>query len=142
MKFIFLINLVSCVFMTGLIWCIQVVHYPLFANVGKESFPEYHSLHSIKITYIVLPAMCAEIFTGFLLLGENEYMSSLFSAILFGMILVIWASTFFLQVPIHGEISGGDKGDLINRLVGTNWVRTLFWTGRTVILSHLLFKKL
>jgi hypothetical protein len=69
-------------------------------------------------------------------------MSSLFSAILFGMILVIWASTFFLQVPIHGEISGGDKGDLINRLVGTNWVRTLFWTGRTVILSHLLFKKL
>jgi hypothetical protein len=142
MKNIFLINFVSCLFMTGLIWCIQVVHYPLFANVGKENFPEYHSLHSMKITYIVLPAMCAELFTGFLLLGENEFMNSNFSLILFGMILAIWASTFFLQVPIHGEISGGDKNELIQRLVNTNWIRTFFWTLRSLALSYILMKKL
>jgi hypothetical protein len=81
--------------MTGLIWCIQVVHYPLFENVGKDNFASFHSLHSIRITYIVLPVMCIEILTSFLLLGENEFMSANLGWILFGMVLAIWASTFF-----------------------------------------------
>jgi hypothetical protein len=142
MKYIFLINLVSCVFMTGLIWCIQVVHYPLFENVGKESFPTYHSLHSIRITYIVLPVMCAEILTSFLLLGENDFMSANLSWVLFGMVLAVWASTFFLQVPMHGVLSSGIDIEAIHRLVNTNWVRTFFWTARTVLLSILLVKNL
>lgn len=106
MKAIFLINFMSALFMTGLIWCIQVVHYPLFEKVGKEIFTEYHIAHSTRITYIVLPVMMAEIITGFLLLGEQDILSTPVSIALFGMILAIWASTFFLQVPYHGNLSG------------------------------------
>jgi hypothetical protein len=140
LKYIFLINFVSCVFMTGLIWCIQVVHYPLFENVGKLNFPTYHSLHSSRITLIVLPAMCAEILTSFLLLGENEFMNPTLGFVLFGMVLAIWASTFFLQVPMHGVLSSGMDTDAIHTLVNTNWIRTFFWSARTVLLSYILVK--
>ncbi len=126
--------------MTGLIWCIQVVHYPLFENVGKDNFGSYHSLHSIRITYVVLPMMCIEILTSFLLLGDNEFMSANLSWILFGMVLAIWASTFFLQVPMHGVLSSELSIDAVHRLVNTNWVRTFFWSLRIVILSVLLLK--
>lgn len=140
MKYIFLLNLVSCTFMTGLIWCIQVVHYPLFENVGKDNFASFHSLHSIRITYIVLPVMCIEILTSFLLLGENEFMSANLGWILFGIVLAIWASTFFLQVPMHGVLSSELSIEAVHRLVNTNWIRTFFWSLRTVILSVLLLK--
>ena len=141
-KYIYIINLFSTIFMTGLIWCIQVVHYPLFEKVGKAGFTEYHSLHSMKISFIVLPVMCAEIFTAFLLLGENEFLSTTMSFILFGMVLVIWGSTFFLQVPYHSLLSSGWNEEYISKLVNTNWVRTIFWSLRTGLLSYFLLKKL
>lgn len=142
MKFLFLANYASALFMTGLIWCIQVVHYPLFEKVGKEMFSEYHNLHSMRITYIVLPVMLAEILTGFLLLGDTEYLSPILSMTLFGMILGIWASTFFLQVPYHGKLSGGMNPEDIHALVNTNWIRTILWTLRSAILSYILLRRL
>ena len=35
-KLILLSNVAATLYMVGLIWCIQIVHYPLFAQVGKE----------------------------------------------------------------------------------------------------------
>ena len=132
----------STLFMTGLIWCIQVVHYPLFEKVGKEIFSEYHNSHSIRITYIVLPVMVTEIISGFLLLGEHDILSTPAAIALLGMILAIWASTFFLQVPYHGSLSGGWNADTIHSLVNTNWIRTFFWTLRSLILGYFLYRSI
>ena len=52
--------------MTGLIWLIQCVHYPLFAQVGAEAFQEYHARHTQWITPIVGPLMLVELGTAFL----------------------------------------------------------------------------
>jgi hypothetical protein len=35
------IHLAATWFMVGLIWVIQIVHYPLFTSVGSDSFAEY-----------------------------------------------------------------------------------------------------
>jgi len=43
--------------MTGLIWLIQGVHYPLLAKIGANEFTEYVHLHAKDITYIVGPLM-------------------------------------------------------------------------------------
>ena len=51
--------------MTGLIWLIQCVHYPLFAQVGAEAFQEYHARHTQWITPIVGPLMLIELGTAF-----------------------------------------------------------------------------
>ena len=52
--------------MTGLIWFVQVVHYPLFAKVGSEAFSLYESLHTQKTGLVVGPVMLVEVLATFL----------------------------------------------------------------------------
>ena len=52
-------------------------------------------------------------------------------AVVAGVVLVgvIWASTAFVQVPLHARLAVFDP-DAQARLVATNWVRTAAWTLR------------
>ena len=43
---------VACA-LTGLIWTIQVVHYPLFARVGEAEWRAYEREHQRRITLVV-----------------------------------------------------------------------------------------
>jgi hypothetical protein len=51
------------------------------------------------------------------------------------LVLVIWPSTAFLQVPRHGELSRGFDGDARGRLCRTNW----FWTADRAGRGDVLF---
>src|SRR5271157_6285468 len=46
--------------MVGLIWLVQVVHYPLFRLVGSGDFKGYHHNHTRLISWVVGPPMLAE----------------------------------------------------------------------------------
>ena len=61
-------NLVSTWYMVGLIWMVQVVHYPLFAKVGSEEFVGYQISHQTLTTLVVGPPMLIEIATAVLLI--------------------------------------------------------------------------
>ena len=64
--------------MMGLIWFVQVVHYPLYAKVGPQAFAEYHALHVSRTTSVVAPLMLAELGAAvWLLLGPNDRFSGL-----------------------------------------------------------------
>ncbi len=52
-------------YMLGVIWFVQLVHYPLFAAVGKDFFTEYEKRHQSWTTYVVAPGMLVEGLTGF-----------------------------------------------------------------------------
>ena len=58
---LFVANLACAWFLAGLIWTIQVVHYPLFSRVGREGFAAYEQAHSGMITPLVGPVMLAEL---------------------------------------------------------------------------------
>ena len=61
----------STLYMTGVIWFVQIVHYPLMARVGGAQFREYSRLHQLQTTWVVAPAMLAAAVaavTGFVLL--------------------------------------------------------------------------
>ena len=60
MKIVLFTQVFATVFMVGLIWFVQIVHYPLYANVGREQFPEYEALHNRLTTWVVGPAMLLE----------------------------------------------------------------------------------
>ena len=49
--------LASTLFMTGLIWFVQVVHYPLFDRVGAARFVPYHAAHSRRTSWVVAAPM-------------------------------------------------------------------------------------
>jgi hypothetical protein len=128
------IQLISCAFMTGLIWTIQILHYPAFARVKESEFNHFHAHHSRNITYIVGPMMLIEMGTAILGILQSTYSLILWSN--FILILMNWVFTFFVSVPLHNQLSKGYDLKVIRRLVMTNWIRTLFWSTRLLLLGY------
>ncbi|MBB5036860.1 hypothetical protein [Prosthecobacter dejongeii] len=118
----------------GLIWHVQIVQYPLFLDVGREAFSRYHCGHCLRIAFVVVPLMLLEVASaiGVLWLGER---ASLF---LFSLpwIAMVWLATFLIQVPIHDQLTEfGWSESVIQKLVRTNWLRTVAWTVRGLLLA-------
>ena len=129
----------STLFMTGLMWFVQVVHYPLFAAVGAEAAPSYAARHQQRTTRVVAPVMLTEAATALLLalrlpagdLGSLAWLG-------LGLLLLIWLSTAFLQVPLHRRLLSVADAEVVRRLVRGNWIRTIAWTLRSLIALWLL----
>ncbi len=124
-------------FLTGLIWCVQLVHYPLFAHVGEAHFVAYERRHTTRITWLVLPTMGIEVGLALLL---SWYAPSLWTMLGLLLLAAIWASTFLLQVPDHRVLAQRNDAKAIARLVRTNWLRTGSWTARAGIAALLLLR--
>ncbi len=123
----------------GLLWNVQIVQYPMFLAVGRESFRLYHFGHCLRITPLVVPLMLVEAATAAWLLGQGERRGLFLAAL--GLMVVAWLSTFVYQVPIHGRLlQSGWSDPLIRRLIKTNWLRTLAWTGRAGLLGWMCLK--
>ncbi|MCR9288410.1 MAG: hypothetical protein NXI23_13615 [Bacteroidetes bacterium] len=110
----------------GLIWVIQLVHYPAFQWIEEGRFFEFHKHHTRSISIIVAPLMVLELGLAFWLAYSECF--QLLHTLPLTIVLLIWASTFFVQIPIHHKLSKGKNTDLIRRLVQTNWFRTILWT--------------
>ena len=65
---ILLANAVSTLFLVGLIWMVQVVHYPLFDDEGEQGYVSYQKRHQNNITWIVGPMMLIELVTAIALI--------------------------------------------------------------------------
>lgn len=134
-QILFAVQLFSTFAMTGLIYLIQFVHYPLFDRVDAERFAQFEADHSNRITFIVLPLMTAELGTaGYLAAIRSSSPDRLIWFVLFGLVLAIWASTFLLSVPEHTRLMRGFDAAAHRRLVVTNWPRTILWTVRSGLL--------
>jgi hypothetical protein len=121
--------------MTGLIWVVQLVHYPSFRYVPEKEFQDFSLFHTTKITIIVMPAMLLELASALLI---SVMTPSIFLWINLALNISLFALTFFLSVPLHSKLAEGKNDDAIERLVKTNWPRTLIWTFRTVLLSWVI----
>lgn len=121
------INLVATLILNGLIWTIQLVHYPLFARVGAEHFVDYEREHCQRISWLVGPLMVAELASAIAL---SQLRPGPLTQLGLGLVVGIWIYTGVLFGPLHGRLSQRqDRGDL-DRLVRLNWGRTLAWTLR------------
>lgn len=135
------INVAATWLMVGLIWTMQLVHYPLFTKVGPQNWEDYHRDHARTITYIVGPTMLAEAATGLaLLLWAKRFPMSIQACLLVGagLLLVNWLSTIGVQVKIHNAISKNYDMALVGKLVASNWVRTIAWTLRGLLMAYVL----
>ena len=135
-----ILNLVITAMLTGLIWTIQIVHYPLFAYVSPTDFPNYEKHHVNKITYIVAPLMLSELLLA-ICVFIYQTTSSTFTTLTYlnlAILILIWLSTWLLQVPCHNQLKTEYNLDTIKKLSHTNWLRTLLWTAKTIIAALLL----
>lgn len=120
---------------------VQIVHYPLFDDVGPENYARYQQRHQSNITYIVLPVMLIELVSAVLLLvypvvGVDKSLVYLG----LGLVVVIWLSTMLLQVPCHDKLVKGFDQAAYRWLVDSNWVRTIAWSARGAIVTMMLIR--
>jgi len=139
MVFFLLAHVAATWTMVGLIWFVQIVHYPLFAQVGVNFFPEYETAHNRLTTWVVGPPMLVEGATALVLLlskSERIPLDQVWLGVL--LLLVIWVSTALLQVPQHEILTRGFDPEAYRFLVTSNWVRTVAWTLRGVLVLMML----
>jgi hypothetical protein len=135
----FAATLFSSLYLCGLIWTIQVVHYPLFSKVGESNFAHYEASHVWRITLIVFPAMALEQLTGLILIFYPPGFVTITQAVfLFGLIQIAWLSTMLIQVPLHNKLTKKFSHEVVQKLVLTNWIRTIAWTARSLALLYFL----
>lgn len=140
-KLLLILQIVSTLYLTGLIWTIQLVQYPFFSYFRDAEFTKYHTAYTFWITPAVAPLMLVELGTAILILlfppSEINY-----NLLVFGLVLVvlIWLSTFFLQVPMHEKLSAGFDEKAWRSLVNTNWIRTFAWSLRGGLMVYLLWR--
>ena len=125
------IQLASTWGLVGLIWLVQCVQYPLLARVGRGEFAAFHAEHCRRITWVVGPLMLVELGSAVWLLWlglrEGWFWTGL------ALLAVVWGSTALVQVPLHERLREGFDATVVERLVRTNWVRTVAWTARGVL---------
>lgn len=130
-RYLLLVHVGATLFLVGLIWFVQVVHYPLFDRVGEQDFAAYERLHTLRTTWVVGPPMLLEALTALLLLIRRPAGVSSTQVLLgLALLLIIWLSTAFLQVPRHQQLAAGFDAPAHRALVLTNWLRTAAWSAR------------
>lgn len=129
------VQLVSTLLMTGVIWWVQLVHYPLFALVDPATFPAYEREHVRRTGWLVAPLMGCELGSAVLanLLRPGWELG-------LGLLLLalIWVTTFLVQVPQHKRLMIDADPRLMRRLVNFNWIRTVLWTLRSLLVVYAL----
>lgn len=129
----------ATLFMTGVIWFVQVVHYPLFASTGRTDFPAYERQHVPLTTWVVTPMMLVEAFTALLLFWwRPSSVASWQVSLAAALVAVIWLSTALIQVPCHNALSQDFDSTVHQRLVRTNWTRTVSWSLRSLMVSWMM----
>ncbi len=126
--------------MTGVIWFVQVVHYPLFEFVGGR-FSAYAREHARRTTPIVAPVMILELLSGLWLAWPADPTMTVALRVNAGLLLVTWTSTILLQIPLHDRLRESEAAlvsTLVPRLVAGNWVRTICWSVRAILLFWLI----
>jgi len=121
-------------FMLGLIWFVQILHYPLLKYVGEDAFSNYHHQHLRLAGYLIAPVMVIELLACLLILSKSSHYQSVDFRIQLFFLGLIWFSTFFIQVPLHKKLTKAWNLQLIDRLAKSNWVRTIFWTIKAILI--------
>jgi hypothetical protein len=131
MRELLLAHAAATLAMAGLIWFVQVVHYPLMARVDAAGFAGYERSHARRTTWVVAPLMLVEAGLALLFVVRPPANVPVAQAwIGVGLVALLWASTAALQVPLHHRLARGFDQEAHRRLVASNWIRTAAWSVR------------
>ena len=129
-----IIHLIATSVMVGVIWIIQLVHYPSFHFIELKQYTTFQRFHMSRISYVVIPAMLTELFTLILIIISMDQIDTLVlaSAIL---LIFIWLITAVFFSGVHQKLTLGYDQTVVDKLVKLNWGRTLLWTLRLLLVS-------
>ena len=129
-----IIHLIATSVMVGVIWIIQLVHYPSFHFIERNQYTSFQRFHMSRISYVVIPAMLTELFTLILIIISMDQVDPIILASAL-LLIVIWLMTAVFFSGVHQKLTLGYDQTVVEKLVKLNWGRTLLWTLRLLIIS-------
>lgn len=136
---ILVIQVVATLTMAAITLFVQVVQYPLFAQVGSATYTTYQRGHMVRITAIVFPTMMIEAACAGLIVAFRPEEIPVWMAVLgLALVIVVWLSTALLQGPAHRRLEGGFDPDVHRLLLRTNWIRVVAWAVRGALALWML----
>ena len=129
-----IIHLIATSVMVGVIWIIQLVHYPSFHFIERNQYTSFQRFHMSRVSYVVIPAMLTELFTLILIIISMDQVDPIILASAL-LLIVIWLMTAVFFSGVHQKLTLGYDQTVVEKLVKLNWGRTLLWTLRLLIVS-------
>lgn len=127
-----ILHLFATFSMCGIIWMVQLVHYPSFKYVEESKYRDFQYFHMGRITFVVGPLMLIELISlALIMFTMFKNMYFLISSV---MLLLIWLNTALWNVPLHNKLLSQKSDEVIDKLVLSNWPRTILWSGRCILL--------
>ena len=136
---VLLIQVITTWLMLGVFWFVQLIHYPLFKNI-KDCFVQYERKNVKRTAAFIPPIVVIDIVTNvmaLILADEGLYVSFISAALVLN--ILTWLTTFLFQMQMHQKLSVQYSDKLLAKLVGTNWIRTILWTGKSGVYFALLY---
>lgn len=107
-----------------LILLVQFIIYPSFSFIEEKKFVHWHGRYTALIGMIVSPLMLTQVAVEVVHCIEHDP-----RWLRMVLIAAVWGATFSLSVPCHSRLHREGKNfKVINRLVMSNWLRTLLWS--------------
>lgn len=125
--------------MCGVIWFVQLSHYPSFDLVGGDG-RAYARANQRGTAGVVVPFMLVEAMMAALVAWSPPPGVPRFAAFA-GLALVAATSlsTAVVQMPLHARLArDGHDATTIAALVRSNWLRTILWSLRAVLAVWML----
>src|SRR5258708_944331 len=120
--------------MVGLIWTMQLVHYPSLENAAPEAFAR-----NIRRTVpVVVFVMLVEAAAAILLLRSLAQQTRALGYAGMALLAIIWAATIVFQYPLHRRLARSYSNEDFAMLMRTNWLRVAAWSARGIVACELL----
>ncbi|MGJ8641018.1 MAG: hypothetical protein ACSHYA_16625 [Opitutaceae bacterium] len=117
--------------MVVVLWLVQLIIYPSFLRIEADKLVDWHKVYTFRVSFVIIPLMFGQM---------GLWLFSVYQApnvtVVVGLLLVVicWILTFTISVPLHRKVERGEGSETVLRaLIGTNWYRTVCWTGVFVI---------
>ena len=132
-------QVVGSVGMFGVIWVMQVVHYPLMRFVSGEQFARFETAHRVRISRVVGPLMLIEgVCVLAFLFAPPASLAWWLPWVGAGVEAVAIGTTAFVSAPLHERLNAHFDTATLDRLIATNWIRTIAWTARAAVAIAML----
>ena len=127
-------HLAATLVMCGVIWFVQIVHYPLLSVVPVEAAAATALEHQRRTAWVVGAPMALEGVTVLTIFFSRPAGVSAWLPLGGGVLLAIaLGSTVFLSVPRHTRMAMRPDPTVGRELVLTNWPRTIAWSLRGAV---------
>ena len=124
----------------GIVWFVQIVVYPLFAQVGEQEYVTYHKFYTSQISLpVIVPGFASFLLPVTLLFLRPESVPLWVAAANVACGLLSLVVTVALEIPRHARLeNGGKQPTVIQELIQYNWPRTLGITGSACLTLAML----